>query len=49
MRHAYRLLESKQLPINAVAETVGYRHASNFSLAFNKYFGISPKQVARKR
>jgi AraC-like DNA-binding protein len=49
MRHAYRLLESKQLPISAVAKTVGYRHASNFSLAFSKYFGISPKQIARKR
>ncbi|MBD9363360.1 helix-turn-helix transcriptional regulator [Methylomonas fluvii] len=49
MQHAYRALASTRQPISLVAEMVGYRHASNFSLAFNKYFGVSPKQISKKR
>jgi AraC family transcriptional activator of pyochelin receptor len=45
MHTAYRLLESTHCPVKVAAESVGYHHASNFSLAFAKYFGISPKQV----
>ncbi|OAH97503.1 AraC family transcriptional regulator [Methylomonas methanica] len=49
MQHAYRALASTRQPISLVAEMVGYRHASNFSLAFSKYFGVSPKQISKKR
>ncbi|AMK75163.1 MULTISPECIES: helix-turn-helix transcriptional regulator [Methylomonas] len=49
MQHAYRALALTRQPISLVAESVGYRHASNFSLAFSKYFGVSPKQITKKR
>ncbi|PPD33680.1 MAG: AraC family transcriptional regulator [Methylomonas sp.] len=45
MQKAHQLLASGQYPVSIVAETVGYRHASNFSNAFIKYFGFSPKQL----
>lgn len=48
MRTAYQLLESARYPVNVVAQQVGYRHASNFSTAFLKFFGVPPKRVARK-
>lgn len=46
MRHAYRLLESGH-SVGAAAAAVGYQHASNFSTAFARYFGIPPRQVGR--
>ncbi|MGR8935202.1 MAG: helix-turn-helix transcriptional regulator [Gammaproteobacteria bacterium] len=45
MHTAYRLLESTRCPVSAAAEFVGYGHASNFSAAFTKYFGVPPKRV----
>jgi AraC-like DNA-binding protein len=48
MQHAYRALALTRQPISLVAEMVGYKHASNFSLAFSKYFGVSPKQISKK-
>jgi AraC family transcriptional regulator, transcriptional activator of the genes for pyochelin and ferripyochelin receptors len=48
MNHAYRLLESKQCHVTVVADQVGFKHASNFTAAFIKHFGITPKSVARK-
>ncbi|ATG92232.1 helix-turn-helix transcriptional regulator [Methylomonas koyamae] len=47
MHTAYRLLETGAGHIDAVAELVGYNHASNFSAAFSKYFGIPPRQIAK--
>lgn len=47
MAHAHRLLETRRYSVAIVAELVGYRHASNFSTAFNKYFGISPRSLVR--
>lgn len=47
MKHAYRLLESTHCHVNVAADCVGYHHASNFSAAFVKYFGISPKVIAK--
>lgn len=47
MQNAYRLLETGTSHIDAVAELVGYNHASNFSAAFSKYFGISPRHIAK--
>jgi AraC family transcriptional activator of pyochelin receptor len=45
MHAAHRLLESTHCQVAAAAESVGYRHTSNFSVAFTKYFGISPKHI----
>ena len=47
MNNAYHLLESKQCPVSVAAYKVGYSHASNFSTAFIKYFGVSPKAIAK--
>jgi AraC-like DNA-binding protein len=47
MNHAYQMLKSTRCPVSVAAESVGYNHASNFSAAFAKYFGISPKQISR--
>jgi AraC-like DNA-binding protein len=48
MEKAYRLLEGTRCHVAVAADHVGYHHASNFSAAFFKYFGISPKQVAKR-
>lgn len=48
MNKAYQLLESSHCHVNIAADFVGYKHASNFSTAFIKFFGISPKSVAKK-
>lgn len=47
MAIAYRLLESSHCQIDIAADHVGYQHASNFSAAFSKYFGVSPRKVAK--
>ena len=44
MKLAAELIKTKQLSANAVAELVGYKSYSNFSLMFKKYFGCSPTQ-----
>jgi len=43
MHHAHDLLKTENYSIAMVAEAVGYQHASNFSAAFMRYFGYSPK------
>jgi len=48
MTNAYRLLESRQCQVSVAADSVGYSHASNFSAAFIKYFGVSPKAIAKQ-
>jgi AraC family transcriptional activator of pyochelin receptor len=48
MEKAYRLLEATRCHVGVAADHVGYHHASNFSTAFFKHFGISPKQVAKR-
>lgn len=47
MNKAYQLLESTQCHVNIAADYVGYQHASNFSSAFVKFFGVTPKTVAK--
>lgn len=49
MKQAARLLKSRQIPINQVAEAVGYQHPSNFSTAFNRYFGCPPKALKQQK
>jgi len=48
MNHAYHLLETNRCHVSVVADLVGFSHASNFTAAFIKHFGIPPKTVARK-
>jgi AraC family transcriptional activator of pyochelin receptor len=48
MEKAYRLLETTRCHVGVAADHVGYHHAGNFSAAFFKHFGISPKQVAKR-
>lgn len=48
MERAYHLLADRHCPVAIAAEAVGYPYASNFSTAFIKYFGFSPKQLSRR-
>jgi len=48
MEQASEMLRNPRLSIGHVAETLGYTHARNFSHAFRRYFGASPR-VARKQ
>ena len=48
MNNAYQLLESTRCHVSVAADFVGYSHASNFSAAFIKHFGISPKSISKK-
>jgi len=49
MQHAYDLLQSEDISsIRHVAEAVGYKHASSFSVAFHAYFGFSPRKLRRR-
>jgi AraC-like DNA-binding protein len=47
MNNAYRLLESTRCQVSVAADRVGYSHASNFSAAFIKHFGVSPKAISK--
>lgn len=47
MDKAYRMLASGRFTVGIVAETIGYSHVSNFSSAFNKYFGFPPTHISR--
>ncbi len=49
MKIAYKMLESRHCYVNEVADFFGYQHASNFSSAFIKYFGVSPKHITQKK
>lgn len=48
MRKAHLLLESGY-QVAQTAWNVGYRHPNNFSVAFNQFFGYSPKSVLHKK
>lgn len=48
MNNAYRMLESTRCQVSVAADSVGYGHASNFSAAFIKHFGMSPKAISKK-
>lgn len=48
MKEAHQLLQSGHCSVGMAAEAVGYHHASNFSAAFNKYFGFTPKRLGKR-
>ena len=41
---AERLLKESDTPIRDIARTLGYRHASNFTRAFERMAGLSPRE-----
>lgn len=47
MRHAMALIRQARLPVTQVALEVGYDHAGNFSTAFRRHYGMSPRDAAR--
>lgn len=48
MQIAYKMLATRQYQVGVVADFVGFGHASNFSAAFVKFFGVSPKSMLKK-
>ena len=48
MALAKQLLRRRDIPLDAVAEKVGYRSASTFSTAFRRHAGESPGRYARR-
>ncbi len=47
MEHARRLLEETDRSITEIAFDVGYEYPSNFTTAFKRHFGVTPK-IARR-
>jgi AraC-like DNA-binding protein len=47
MQLAENLLRDGTQSIELVAQHVGYDHAANFSTAFKRYYGITPKKLVR--
>jgi len=47
LHHGTRLLQSSDMSIKAIAETLGYSAVSNFSRAFSKVIGTSPSKWRR--
>jgi transcriptional regulator GlxA family with amidase domain len=44
MRHAVRLLDANILPVEQVANAVGYLNRSSFSRAFRAIYGVDPSE-----
>ena len=44
LHHAVRLLEGSQVSVREIAESLGYTAVSNFSRAFSKAQGVSPRK-----
>ena len=47
MEMARQLLRDESISIGVIAEAVGYSHAGNFSAAFRRHFGVSPRDHRR--
>jgi len=47
MQKAYHLLKTSHCHVGIAADAVGYNHPSNFSAAFTKHYGITPKQLLK--
>lgn len=43
MERAQDLLKNPQLPIYQIADEIGYKNATHFTVAFKRYFGMTPK------
>lgn len=49
MQHALTLLREQRMPVARVAEAVGYSHQTSFATAFQRHFGLCPKDVRGQR
>ena len=49
MEKACELLADTEMTITQVGMSVGYEYSSNFTTAFRKYFGVTPKLVRAER
>lgn len=49
MQLAKTLLVNSHQPLKLVAQKAGYHNATNFSIAFRKFYGITPGQMRRKK
>lgn len=49
LHHAARLLENTDLPIQAIAESVGYSSRSYFTRAFRRLYGTDPRRFRNSR
>lgn len=49
MRRAKLLLKQTDLPIERIADMLGYCNSSNFYKAFRRYFGTSPREYFKDR
>jgi transcriptional regulator GlxA family with amidase domain len=47
MEHARAMLRTFDCQVSEVAELTGYENMSNFSAAFKKHFGYTPREVHR--
>jgi AraC-like DNA-binding protein len=47
MERARCAILDSDIPLKALADHLGYRHVSNFNLAFRKYFGYPPGRLRR--
>jgi AraC-like DNA-binding protein len=48
LEKAHHCLQQGQMTVAEVADAVGYRHASHFTAAFKKKYGMLPKEVWRQ-
>jgi AraC family transcriptional activator of pyochelin receptor len=48
LQHALALLSQRGASVTQVAYAVGYNHASSFSVAMQRRFGASPKELRRR-
>lgn len=48
MEEAAKLLKDLKYKTYEISEMVGYRNSKNFTRAFRKYFGMTPKEYRRK-
>ena len=49
MEYAKNLLQTQQLSLQEIADSVGYNNVFNFSRAFKKYFGEAPNHYRKKK
>jgi len=49
MELAKHLLVTSHLPIKLVSKKAGYRNTTNFSIAFKKFYQLTPAQMRRKK
>ncbi len=47
MEEAHRLLLSRNLSINQIADSIGYKNPNHFSTAFKRYFGYIPSELKK--